>query len=221
VRYALLVEYDGTEFHGSQLQTGVRTVQGELEAALEKIYGTFSRARFAGRTDSGVHALGQVAAVDLDDRHSTGTLRDALNFHLPDDVAIRAIEIVAEEFDPRRDAVLREYVYSIADGGVRPALKRRLHTKTELLERLEDMDEAAKALTGTHDFASFAGPATPADASTVRRIESIRIVRTGESTCRVRVIGNAFVHQQVRRMTGALVRVGTGKSSIEEVRMLV
>ncbi len=221
MRYALLVEYEGTDFHGSQLQKGVRTVQGEIEAALEKIYGGGQRIYLAGRTDAGVHASGQVAAVDVPDRHDPETLRDALNFHLTDDVSIRNIEKTDDSFDPRRDAVRRHYVFALADGPARRALNRRFQVRTDHLEELDEMKRATEVLEGTHDFASFAGPATPAEASTVRRIDAVVVERMSGDTCRVRVSGNAFVHQQVRRMTGALVRIGTGKLRIEELRELV
>lgn len=221
MRYALLVEYDGTEFHGSQLQKDARTVQGELEKALVALYGAATRVHLASRTDSGVHARGQVAVYDQDERHDTATLFKALNFHTPEDVAIRAVETVDAEFDPRRQAVEREYVYRLNDGVAPSALDRYREVQVKRIEQFEEMQSAAQLFVGSHDFASFAGPATPADASTVRNMHSVDVVRSEADRIAVRIVGNAFLHQQVRRMTGALLRVGTGEMRSEQLRKLI
>jgi tRNA pseudouridine38-40 synthase len=221
MRYALLIEYDGTAFHGSQLQKNVRTVQGEIELALEQIYETQIRVSMASRTDAGVHARGQVAAFDGEERHSPCTLRDALNFHLPEDIAIRDVEVVAEGFDPRRQAVRRRYVFMLNDGPARPVLGRWTETRVKTALDVERMREAGTCFIGSHDFASFAGPATPAEASTVREIEAVEVTRVEDGRVTVRVSGNAFVHQQVRRMVGALVRIGAGRLTALELTGLV
>ena len=221
MRYALLVEYDGTAFHGSQLQKGVRTVQGELEKALERIYESPIRLRLASRTDSGVHATGQVSVFDAEERHEPSTLRDALNFHLPDDIAIRSIESVPGEFDPRRRALRRVYEFTLNDGAVRSAIRRWTEVKTGTPLCVDDMKAAADSFIGSHDFASFAGPATPAEAITVRHVSEVNVERGEDARVRVKITGNAFLHQQVRRMTGALVRVGTNKLSREAFDQLV
>lgn len=220
MRFALLVEYEGTAFHGSQYQAELRTVQGELEVALERIYGGHVRARMASRTDAGVHAAWQVAVFDADDRLDPATLRRALNFHAPEDISVRAVEVVRDSFEPRRKAVSREYVYSLNDGPVPSALRRR--TELHVPQRLdvEQMRQAAACLVGSHDFVSFAGPATEAGAVTVRRVLESEVTRDGDSV-RFRVVGNAFLHQQVRRMTSALAQVGRGKLSLADVRELV
>lgn len=221
MRYALLVEYDGTDFHGSQLQAGVRTVQGELEKALQRIYGSALRVSMASRTDAGVHATAQVAAFDADNRHEPVTLRKALNFHLPDDVAVSAVEGVAEEFDPRRQALRRHYLFRLNDGPTPGPLMRWTEVRTKDRLDASSMNTAAHFYVGSHDFASFAGPATPEGASTVRHIDSVRIERTSEYRIEVRIAGNAFLHQQVRRMTGALARVGSGKLTDQDLKNLV
>ncbi len=217
MRYALLVEYDGTEFHGSQLQKGVRTVQGELEKALEQIYGLPLRVHMASRTDAGVHALGQVVVFDGEERHEPSTLRDALNFHLSEDVVVRSIESVHGDFDPRRQATKREYVFTLNDGPSASAIHRKRETRVRQRLCVADMQSAAQCFEGTHDFASFAGPATPGDASTTRRMDEVRVKRGERQRLYVRITGNAFLHQQVRRMTGALVRVGLGKLTAVEL----
>lgn len=221
MRYALLVEYDGTDFHGSQLQVGVRTVQGELEQALGQLYDSSPRIHFASRTDSGVHATGQVGVFDEGDRHDRRILWKALNFHTPEDLAVRRIEVVDGQFDPRRQAVMREYVYRITDDEIPSPTNRRNEVGTKPITQLDEMKQAADQLTGSHDFASFAGPATPADTSTVRHIENVDIDRIEAHRLMVTVRGNAFIHQQVRRMVGALVQVGTGKLTVNEFRNLV
>ena len=219
-RFALLVQYDGTDFHGSQYQDGVRTVQGEIESGLERIYGRLVRLKLAGRTDAGVHAAGQVAVFDGEERLDCSTLRKALNFHTGDDVAVREVETVDSGFDPRRAAVRRTYVYSLSDGPVASPLRRR--TEVHVARRLdvELMRQAAGWLIGSHDFASFAGPATPPDAVTVRQMFEIVIERDDERVS-LRIVGNAFLHQQVRKMAAALVRVGVGDDGPGLTRELV
>lgn len=221
MRYALLVEYDGTELHGSQLQKGVRTVQGDLEGALAQIYGSAVRVSMAGRTDSGVHAHGQVAALDAAERHNACTVRDAINYHLADDVVVKRVETVEENFDPRRQALKREYVFTLNDGPTRSTVNRLYEVRTKRLDNFDGMKSAASLFAGSHDFASFAGPAVPADASTVRHMYAVEVRRTDETRCEVTITGNAFIHQQVRRMTGALVRVGTGKMGPDELEKLL
>ena len=221
MRYALLVEYDGTAFHGSQLQKNVRTVQGEIEKALERIYGAPVRLRLASRTDSGVHAVGQVAVFDEDDRHDASTLRNALNYHVPDDIAVMRVEEVVEGFDPRRRALRREYVFTLNDGPAASALGRWTEVKVRKPVEVGDMSVASKCFIGSHDFASFAGPATPPDAVTIRNIGEVDVRRDGDGRIRMKIVGNAFLHQQVRRMAGALVRVGLGKLSKTELVKLV
>ncbi|MDA1296459.1 MAG: tRNA pseudouridine(38-40) synthase TruA [Chloroflexi bacterium] len=221
MRYALLVEYDGTAFHGSQVQKGVRTVQGELEGALERIYESPVRLRLGSRTDAGVHATGQVAVFDGEQRHETATLRDALNFYVPKDVAVRDVESVADEFDPRRCALQRKYVFTLNDGAAPSPINRWTEVRTRRHLAIDEMNLAGARFIGSHDFASFAGPATPPDAVTVRNVSYVNVERGEDAKVRVKINGNAFIHQQVRRMAGALVRVGTGKLSHLELATLV
>ncbi len=221
MRYALLIEYDGTDLHGSQLQKGVRTVQGELERAIGQVYRSEPRVSLASRTDAGVHARGQVAAFDEDERHQPSTLRNALNFHLPEDVAIRKVECVEDGFDPRRQALEREYDFVINDGPARSPIRRKQEVRTKRLDKLDDMNRAGHSLVGSHDFASFAGPAVPAEAATVRNIRSVDVDRIESDRVQVKIVGNAFLHQQVRRMTGALTRIGFGKMDGDELKALV
>ncbi len=207
MRIGLLLEYDGTDLHGSQLQSDVRTVQGEVETALASLFGRPIRLHLASRTDAGVHATGQVGAFNIETGLPLPTVRKALNHHLPRDVAVVHVAEVTDGFNPRRDAQSREYRYTIYN---RPSRSPCLRWQAaHIRARLDDaaMLEAADRLAGEHDFASFAGPATPADAITVRRIEHVSLTRDDDRVT-LQVRGNSFLHQQVRRIVGSLVRVG-------------
>jgi len=209
-RIALLLEYDGTLFAGSQLQTNARTVQGVLEAAVEKATEVSSRVAFAGRTDAGVHAEGQVAAFVTESAHDIETMRRALNAWLPEDVAVLAVTDVDAAFDPRRSAVRRRYRYVIDNRQVRPALvrQRAWHVAPALDEGA--MAKAAASVLGSRDFAAFASRLEDEGASTVRRLERFEVARDGSIVTYV-LEANAFLPHQVRRMVGALVEVGKGK----------
>jgi tRNA pseudouridine38-40 synthase len=219
-RVALLVEYDGTRFAGSQLQTNAVTVQGVLEDAIQKATEEASRIAFAGRTDAGVHARGQVAAFVTGSRLDCETLRRALNAWLPEDVVVREAVDVAADFDPRRDAQRRHYRYVISNAVVRSALERnRAWHVTGKLD-VESMAEAAMSIAGKHDFAAFASRLEDAAASTVRELYGFEVGRDGSSVL-LDVSANAFLPHQVRRMAGALVEVGRGKLGVEDYAVLL
>ncbi len=207
MRVGLIIEYDGTDFSGSQLQAHTRTVQGDLEAAIEAVLGDQIRVSMASRTDSGVHARCQVAAFGVETAIPAETIMKALNKHLASDIRVRCSQHVNDSFDPRRDASYREYVYTLNDSISAPAIHRttEVHVKSALDEAA--MHEAAQCLVGTHDFAAFAGSATAREASTIRRIDSASVVRDGQRVM-LTIRGNAFVHQQMRRTAAGLVKVG-------------
>jgi tRNA pseudouridine38-40 synthase len=209
-RLALLLEYEGTGFGGSQYQKNTRTIQDALERALSSLTGEPIRVTLAGRTDAGVHAKGQVAAFSTGSRHRPDVLLRALNYHLPDQIAVRAAREVACTFGPRREAVARWYRYAIHNGGQRPALQRRFvwHVAEPLDQ--EAMAEAAASLVGEHDFAAFTQPSLAGKRSTCRRMTQAEVKRRG---CRLllEVEANAFLPHQVRRIAGALVEVGRAK----------
>ena len=225
-RLALLVEYDGTDFSGSQSQRGRRTVQDTLEDALaaycgEPIEGGRRRISLAGRTDSGVHARAQVAVIDCARQDSLETVRDALNHYLPEDVAVRAVCEVAADFEPRRGAVARRYCYRIRDGGTRSPLRRR-----DVWQRPHALDASAMAAAaaalprGRRDWAAFAG--APAEGvSTVRTLISMGVRRRGPHEIEVSMEADAFLPHQVRRTVGALERVGAGARSPQQFAALV
>ena len=219
-RLALLLEYEGTGFGGSQYQLNTGTIQDALERALSSLTGEPIRVALAGRTDAGVHARGQVAAVSTRSRHSPEVFLRALNHHLPDRIAVRAVREVGADFDPRRRATSRWYRYTVYNGRQRPALRRRFvwHVAEPLDVRA--MRTAAVALTGEHDFAAFTQPSLAGRQSTRRRVVRAEVSRRG-CCLTLDVEANAFLRHQVRRIAGTLVEVGRGKLSAGEFKTMV
>ena len=221
----LTVEYDGTDFKGSQLQIpGQRTVQGELERALAQLTGLNTgervRVNLAGRTDTGVHAAGQVANFLTDSRLPVETFRRGLNALLPFDVAVTASAEADEDFHARFSAKARRYRYQVLHRSTRSPLHRRFahHVSGEL--DLEKMREAATKLPGEHDFASFAGagwgvPGQDNDGpGTVRRVLKANIETVEASDLLVLELeANAFLPHMVRNIVGTLLLVGKGEIS--------
>ena len=211
------VEYDGAGFAGFQRQAAARTVQQELEAALASVVGHDVHVIGAGRTDAGTHATGQVVSTRVTTRLDDATLCRAWNARLPEDLVTRGLATVADGFHARRDAVERTYEYRIGQTPQRPVLDRgRAWHVREPLD-VARMQEAASEFVGTHDFRAFTiGPET----RTRRNITNIAVWREGPMIA-VRVSGNAFLHRMVRRMVGALVRVGRGELTAGDVRRLL
>jgi len=222
---ALLLEYDGTDFAGSQVQPGKRTIQGVTEDALEEFTGERDRVAFAGRTDTGVHASGQVAALSTRSTHSAATFRDALNHFLPQDVVVRSAAEVAVDFDPRRHASSRVYQYRIEDG-LGAVTRRPLgRLRAWQLGRPLDVPAMAEALAllpigVEQDWAAFAG-AVPEDYPTVRTMLDARVERCGPHDVRVTLEATGFLPHQVRMTVGALERVGGGRLTPQEFAGLV
>lgn len=215
--FALKLEYDGSGFGGSQYQTNARTVQAVLEAALEPLAGRAVRVALAGRTDAGVHAMGQVAAATLPDRWQPATLQKALNAVLPDDLAVAAAIETPAQFDPRRWARWRRYEYRIWNAPTRSPLRRdrAWHVRHHL--DLPVLRDAAALLEGVHDFSSFAGPLAPPGVSGVREMRRVELAQTG-ALLRLVFEANAFLPHQVRRSVGALVELGRGKLELARFR---
>lgn len=211
-RLALLVEYDGTAFAGSQAQPAdQRTVQQTLETAIEAFTGETQRVRLAGRTDTGVHALGQVVTLDTRTSHSPARFRRALNHFLPSDVAVRSACVAPSDFEPRRHATSRLYRYVIEDGRPRSPLTRQLAWQRDDPLDSEAMAEAASLLPRTRrDWSAFAGH-LPAGRSTVRTLLRCEARRCSPHRIEVWMEADAFLPHQVRRTVGALERVGSGR----------
>jgi tRNA pseudouridine38-40 synthase len=212
VRYRARVEYDGTEFAGFQAQPDRRTVQGELERALAHLNGGRRiRVSGAGRTDAGVHASGQVIAFTWPGRLTGKQLGPALGALLPRDVAIGPLRRVAAGFDPRRAATRREYRYSIWTGPRSPLRERHAHGLRERLD-VEAMQSAARQLVGEHDFSAFGR----VSGSSVRTLHQVRVRRQGHLVT-IDIVGDAFLRQMVRSIVAALIRVGMGRATTEDL----
>jgi tRNA pseudouridine38-40 synthase len=212
-----IVEYDGTAFAGSQVQPNARTVQGELETALNRLIGGRTRVRLAGRTDAGVHATGQVVAFchprELPRGGGLPELQRRLNAALPRDLAVRGLRAAPAAFDPRRDARRRIYRYRILMNGARRPLEA--HRTLEIDDRLDvdAMRAAAVRMVGERDFSSLG---SHAHGRTVRELAEVRVTRRGDLV-EIRVTANAFLRRMVRSMVALLLEVGRGRLAAERV----
>ncbi len=211
-RYRLTIEYDGGPFHGFQAQAELPSVQVALERAIEAFSGQFARVHVAGRTDTGVHATGQVVHFDLDKDWPARVVRDALNAHLvPNPVAVLEAEVADPEFHSRFQAVGRSYLYRILDRRPPAALDRgRVWWVKNGLDA-EAMHRAAQQLIGTHDFTTFRDTHCQAN-SPLRTLDEARVWREGNEI-RLTFAARSFLHRQVRSMTGSLAEVGAGRWS--------
>lgn len=207
------VEYDGTAYCGFQVQKGQPTVQGTLEQALKQVTGETIRLVAAGRTDSGVHALGQVVAFYTHWRHTPQDLQRAWNAALPMDIAVRDVEVAPEGFHPRYSALSRVYRYTILNRVERSPLLRRTSWHVPKPLDLEAMAEATALVVGEHDFATFGQP--PQGTNTVRRVLRAEWKREG-ALLHFEIEANAFLYQMVRSLVGTLVWVGWGKWGVED-----
>jgi tRNA pseudouridine38-40 synthase len=209
-RYKLTIEYDGTPFVGWQVQENGPSVQGRLAAAIRSFSGEETLPRGAGRTDAGVHALGQVVHMDLYKAWPTDKVRDALNAQLrPDPISVLACEQAPEDFDARFSASARHYLYRIVNRRSPLALDR--NRAWHVVQRLDAlaMHDAAQVLVGHHDFSTFRSAECQA-ASPVKTLDWLAVEREGEE---IRIVASArsFLHNQVRSMVGSLKLVGEGR----------
>ena len=215
-RYRLTIEYDGGPFVGWQVQPVGATVQGRLVEAISRLTGETVVVRGAGRTDTGVHATGQVAHVDLARPFEPARIRDGLNFHLrPDPIAVLDCAEVAPEFDARFSAVRRHYLYRILSRRPPAVLDRHRVWWVAYPIDHEAMAEAARALVGRHDFTTFRDAHCQAK-SPVRTLEMLDVTRAGE-IIEIRTSARSFLHHQVRSMVGSLKLVGTGRWPVTRV----
>jgi tRNA pseudouridine38-40 synthase len=208
-RYKVILAYDGTKFSGSQRQTDTRTVQSEFEVALRKLDWTDQSIILAGRTDTGVHASGQVVAFDLNWNHPPEALLRALNALLPNDVAVRSVSVCADDFHPRFDAVERSYCYRIFCDPIRDPLKERFAWRVWPAPDFDLLQNLALDLIGRYDFAPFGGVTRP-DGSTIREVKQACWQKNG-IWLTFAVTANAFLYHMVRRMVFVQVSCGQGK----------
>jgi tRNA pseudouridine38-40 synthase len=208
-RYKVVLAYDGSEFFGSQRQAEARTVQSVFEIGLQKLGWQGQSILLAGRTDSGVHASGQVVAFDLPWKHPPDALLRALNAVLPKDIAAREVTECLDDFHPRFGALSRRYRYEIRCDPVRDPLKERYTWRVWPAPDFDLLLAAAGELIGIHDFAPF-GSATSPDGSTIREVQQALWKQQGPRLT-FEVTANAFLYHMVRRMVFVQVSVGQGK----------
>lgn len=213
-RFWAKVEYDGTDFYGFQVQAAERTVQGEIERALEAVTGAKARVVGAGRTDRGVHARGQVVSFSAVWRHGLPDLHRALNAVLSADASISELDLAPEGFHPRFSALKRAYRYTILNQRWPSPLERR--TAWHVTQKLDlgRMVEASRSLIGTHDFATFGQP--PQGENTVRTVLQAGWQARGPKLW-FDIEANAFLYRMVRSIVGTLVLVGWGQLAPQEL----
>lgn len=216
MRYKLTIEYDGAPFFGWQRLAEGPSIQGALEDAVEKLTGSRADVIGAGRTDAGVHALGQVAHVDIDKAFQPQRLADALNAHLrPHPIAVVDAEAISPDFHARFDAVNRAYLYRVVDRRAPLTLERGKVWRVPRRVDVEAMNAAARRLLGQHDFTTFRDSQCQAK-SPIKTLDVATCARAGESV-EFRFEARSFLHRQVRSMVGTLVEVGLGKMSADDL----
>lgn len=219
-RFRLLIHYDGSAFHGWQVQPDIPTVQGEIERVLKRLTGSRRVLHGSGRTDTGVHAIGQVAAVDMPASWKARKLRSSLNSLLPDSIWMESVEACADDFHPRFDALERTYHYRL---GFDPRAASPFHRPFCWTLReppdLELMRETARVLTGDHSFLAFAKAGQPerGDRCTIQAVEWAR----WEMGPEFRITANRYLHHMVRYLMGTLVAIGTGRRPPEDLARLL
>ncbi len=216
-RFKLTIEYDGGPFQGWQRQDHAPTVQGAIEVAAEKINGIPTTVYGSGRTDSGVHALAQIAHVDFTKPLRADQVRDALNFHLGEHpISILAAEETDDEFHARFDAIERQYLFRIIDRRPRLALDRGRVWRIPVQLDVDAMHDAAQVLVGQHDFTTFRDGQCQAK-SPIKTMDEIQVLRAGHEI-HLSFRARSFLHKQVRSFTGSLVEVGLGKWNAEDMQ---
>lgn len=204
-----VVEYDGSAFCGFQFQPALRTVAGELEAALSKLFASPVKVTAAGRTDAGVHASGQVISFRTGAEFPFERLALAANTELPGDLSIRDASVVAQDFSARFSALERTYVYVVLNRRERSPLSARYAHHVWLPLEIEPMQRAAAELIGEHDFRSFCG-VLPESGPTLRTLNAIDIRRRGDLV-RIELRADGFLHRMARNIVGTLIECGTGR----------
>jgi len=214
-KIVLIMEYDGTHYYGFQLQANLPTIQMEMEKALWRLTGEKIRVRGASRTDTGVHAKGQVVSFMTHSLLPQQTFVKGLNYYLPRDIAVKSAHRVREPFDARRDANSREYNYYILNSVTRSPIRQGFSYLVTHHLNIEAMNRASQALVGKYDFASFATCISGTIKNTVRNVYRAEVKKDGELVV-FNMVASCFLPHQVRNTAGALIRVGLGKMSVEE-----
>lgn len=219
MRVKLTLEYDGTAYVGWQLQAAQDSIQGRIESALAQIFGVAVRVSGAGRTDSGVHACGQVASALLPREFDPAELKRALNALLPPDIAVLAAEAAPQDFDPRRDARSRIYEYRVLNRKSRSAFEFHYAWLVRAPLDLEAMRSAARGFVGEYDFVAFRTQGSE-EKTTRRRVVASDWRRAGD-LFRYRVEANGFLRHMVRTMVAVMVDAGHGKITIGDIAAMI
>jgi tRNA pseudouridine38-40 synthase len=216
MRIALVLEYDGSQYHGWQAQTGLHTVQQAVEHALSKVADSPISVVCAGRTDTGVHATNQVIHFDSNKERSIRAWIHGVNSFLPKDICVKWGKELSEEFHARYSAVARRYRYVIYNGAIRPALMRSYVTWQYRQLDHHVMHESAQFLIGENDFTSFRSFECQSN-TPMRHVYRLDVSRIGELVV-IDIAANAFLHHMVRNIAGVLIAVGSGKHLVPWVR---
>jgi tRNA pseudouridine38-40 synthase len=219
-KVVLVMEYDGTYYHGFQWQSGLPSIQREVETAVNKLTGEERRVIAASRTDAGVHAKGQVVSFRTRSSLPTDTFVHGLNHYLPRDIAVKAAYRVSDSFNVRRDAISREYSYYIWNSPVRSPMMAAFSYLVASPLDIEAANRACQALTGEHDLASFASGDGTKLRNTVRRVFKAELEKDGEMVI-FNIVANSFLPHQVRNTVGVLIRVSSGKVSVDEFNSII
>ena len=214
-KIVLIVEYDGTRYHGFQLQATLPTIQWEIEKALWELTGERIRVMAASRTDAGVHAKGQVVSFRTESPLPPQTFVNGLNYYLSRDIAIKAAYRVGDSLNVRRDAISREYNYCILNSLTRSPIREGFSYRVGGHLDIEAMNQACQALVGEHDFISFASSMGIGTKNTVRRVYQAKMEKDGELVV-FNIVANSFLTHQVRNTVGTLIRVGLGRMRVDE-----
>jgi tRNA pseudouridine38-40 synthase len=221
VNYKLLLQYDGTDFHGWQIQEGRRTVQGELTRALSLIDGRDVNVHGSGRTDAGVHAEGQVASVEIERDISTEKLRAAINGNIDRDVLVLDVETVPGDFHARYSAIEKTYVYRIVNGPVISPFWWRYAVQEARPLDLEQMREGAELFRGRHDWTAFSAAQSDVE-DRVRTVTEVEITERADerlpgNLIEIRVSAEGFLRYMVRAMAGTLMALGRGELDLDAI----
>ncbi|HVM62609.1 MAG TPA: tRNA pseudouridine(38-40) synthase TruA [Verrucomicrobiae bacterium] len=218
--FKLTIAYDGTNYAGWQLQPNGRTIQEAVEGALAKIAGAKVRVHGSGRTDAGVHARGQVANVSFGTQLAPGTLRRALNANLPEDIRVQHVQEADARFHARFSAKGKEYRYQIDCGAAADPFLRAYAWHHPRPLDVAAMRQAARLLKGRHDFAALSANPMRDVETTVRTISKLSVTKRG-GLVTITVVANGFLYKMVRSIVGALVKVGEGRMTVEQLQNVV
>ena len=219
MRYRIDFSYDGTNFHGYQLQPNLRTVQECLEQAASYINKqTYTPVQSSGRTDKGVHAINQVAHIDLNIKTTLDKIKRGLNSNLPEDIHVIKVTQVSDDFHARFSVKKKEYIYKINIGEYNPLERKYIYQYNRLLD-IEKMKEAIKYFEGTHDFTSFVSTEDERE-NKIRTIFKTNISKK-KNIIEISFQANGFMKYQVRNMVGLLIAIGSGKKEVSDVEKII